>query len=102
LTKEIRFQQVIPILGFDVPKTDEFYLGLLGFTVDWGHRFDENAPFYRQISREGHLAPGAQAAREPILGATTEELRHDRSIRPRSNSGQDGHFVSRPLAAFPH
>lgn len=50
----IQFQQVIPILRiFDVPKADEFYLGFLGFGVDWDHRFEENAPLYRQISRNG-------------------------------------------------
>ena len=31
---------------FDVAEADEFYLGFLGFTVDWDHRFDENAPLY--------------------------------------------------------
>ena len=36
---------------FDIEKADEFYLGFLGFTVDWDHRFDANAPLYRQISR---------------------------------------------------
>ncbi|MET4803461.1 glyoxalase superfamily protein [Bradyrhizobium sp. LB11.1] len=50
----IQFQQVIPILRiFDVSKADEFYLGFLGFCVDWDHRFDDNAPLYRQISRNG-------------------------------------------------
>ena len=48
----IDFQSVIPILRiFDIIKADEFYLDYLGFKVDWDHRFDENAPRYRQISR---------------------------------------------------
>lgn len=61
---------VIPILRiFDVAKAREFYVGFLGFTWDWEHRFDDNAPVYAQISRAGvvlHLtehhgdgAPGA-------------------------------------------
>ncbi|KAL6871708.1 hypothetical protein HDV57DRAFT_270977 [Trichoderma longibrachiatum] len=46
------FQSVIPILRiFDIKKADEFYLDFLGFTVDWDHRFDDNAPLYRQISK---------------------------------------------------
>ncbi|KAL6803603.1 Glyoxalase/Bleomycin resistance protein/Dihydroxybiphenyl dioxygenase [Trichoderma sp. SZMC 28012] len=46
------FQSVIPILRiFDVKKADEFYIDFLGFTVDWDHRFDDNAPLYRQISK---------------------------------------------------
>jgi catechol 2,3-dioxygenase-like lactoylglutathione lyase family enzyme len=48
----IAFQAVVPILRiFDLAKAEEFYQGFLGFSVDWDHRFDENAPLYRQISR---------------------------------------------------
>jgi catechol 2,3-dioxygenase-like lactoylglutathione lyase family enzyme len=46
--------QTIPILRiFDVQKAKDFYVGFLGFTVDWEHRFDETAPLYMQISRDG-------------------------------------------------
>jgi hypothetical protein len=49
---DIRFDRVVPVLRiFDIVKADEFYLGFLGFTVDWDHRFDPGAPLYRQISR---------------------------------------------------
>jgi hypothetical protein len=52
MTATITFGRVIPILRiFDVVKADEFYLDYLGFQVDWNHRFDDNAPLYRQISR---------------------------------------------------
>ncbi|WP_233255536.1 glyoxalase superfamily protein [Naasia lichenicola] len=45
---------VIPILRiFDVPKADEFYLGFLGFQVDWEHTYSSGGPTYRQISRSG-------------------------------------------------
>src|SRR6201996_1522732 len=48
----IEFMSVVPILRiFDIAKADEFYQGYLGFKVDWDHRFDANAPLYRQISR---------------------------------------------------
>lgn len=48
----ISFNRVVPILRiFDIAKADEFYLGFLAFSVDWDHRFDSNAPLYRQISR---------------------------------------------------
>ncbi|KAF4503805.1 hypothetical protein G6O67_008857 [Ophiocordyceps sinensis] len=50
----IEFHSAIPILRiFDLAKADEFYLGYLGFRVDWDHRFDDRAPLYRQISRGG-------------------------------------------------
>ena len=46
--------QTIPILRiFDVDKAREFYVGFLGFTVDWEHRFDDKAPLYVQVSRGG-------------------------------------------------
>ena len=48
--------RTIPIFRiFDVTKAREFYVGFLGFTVDWEHRFDERAPLYMQISRDGLL-----------------------------------------------
>jgi uncharacterized glyoxalase superfamily protein PhnB len=47
-----RVLQTIPILRiFDVAKAKEFYVGFLGFTVDWEHRFDAAAPLYMQVSR---------------------------------------------------
>ena len=48
----IEFQRVTPILRiFSVEKAREFYVGFLGFTWDWEHRFDDNAPLYAQVSR---------------------------------------------------
>ena len=67
----ISFTQVIPILRiFDIAKADEFYLGFLGFSVDFDHRFEPSLPLYRQVSRgslllhlsehHGDCSPGAQ------------------------------------------
>ena len=48
------FQKTIPILRiFDVAKAKEFYVGFLGFAVDWEHRFEANTPAYIQVSRAG-------------------------------------------------
>lgn len=69
---DIRFTETCPVLRiFDEDKAKEFYLEFLGFTLDWEHRFDENAPLYAQVSRAGlivHLSghhgdatPGAAA-----------------------------------------
>ena len=50
----ISFDQTVPILRiFDVERAREFYVGFLGFTVDWEHRFDAAAPAYLQVSRHG-------------------------------------------------
>ena len=46
--------KTIPILRiFSVEKAREFYVGFLGFGVDWEHRFDEHAPVYMRVSRAG-------------------------------------------------
>ncbi len=51
---DIHFERAIPILRiFSIEKADEFYLGWLGFAVEWDHRFDADAPLYRQVSRAG-------------------------------------------------
>lgn len=61
---------ITPILRiFDIAKAQEFYVGFLGFEIQWEHRFDDNAPLYMAVSRDGcilHLsehhgdgAPGA-------------------------------------------
>ena len=48
------FLTTIPILRiFDVVKARNFYVGFLGFTVDWEHKFDEKSPVYLQISKAG-------------------------------------------------
>jgi catechol 2,3-dioxygenase-like lactoylglutathione lyase family enzyme len=48
----INFHSVIPVVRiFDIAKADEFYQEFLGFSVDWDHRFEDNTPLYRQISK---------------------------------------------------
>lgn len=44
----------IPVLRmFDTDRTFEFYLGFLGFTVRWEHRFEEAMPLYVEVERDG-------------------------------------------------
>jgi catechol 2,3-dioxygenase-like lactoylglutathione lyase family enzyme len=50
----IVFTQTCPVLRiFDEDKAREFYLGFLGFTLDWEHRFEPDLPLYAQVSRSG-------------------------------------------------
>ena len=50
----IVFEQAVPMVRiFDVAKAHEFYLGFLGFKVDWEHRYGDNFPLYTQVSRGG-------------------------------------------------
>lgn len=59
----IAFEQAVPIVRiFDVAKAHEFYLGFLGFSVDWEHRYGDDFPLYTQVSRAGlrlHLSEHA-------------------------------------------
>lgn len=42
----------IPILRiFDEERARNFYGDFLGFTIEWEHRFEENAPLYCQVRR---------------------------------------------------
>ncbi|MES2999764.1 MAG: glyoxalase superfamily protein [Pseudomonadota bacterium] len=46
------FGPPIPILRiFDETLAREFYVGFLGFKVDWEHRFEPGLPLYFQVSR---------------------------------------------------
>jgi catechol 2,3-dioxygenase-like lactoylglutathione lyase family enzyme len=51
---EIRFSDTVPILRiFEETKAKEFYVGYLGFKVDFEHRFEPTLPLYIQVSRPG-------------------------------------------------
>jgi uncharacterized glyoxalase superfamily protein PhnB len=47
----LNFSPVVPVVRiFDEAKAREFYLGFLGFTVDFEHRFEPGTPIYMGIS----------------------------------------------------
>jgi catechol 2,3-dioxygenase-like lactoylglutathione lyase family enzyme len=78
----VRTLQVIPILRiFSVEKAREFYLDYAGFHVDWEHRFDDNAPLYMQVSRDGlvlhlseHYGDGSPGTRFQVTFKGVREL----------------------------
>ena len=44
------FNKTIPVLRiFSLEKAEAFYIGYLGFTVDWQHRFDETVTVYMKV-----------------------------------------------------
>ena len=50
----MRAVRIIPVLRiFDEAKAREFYLGFLGFQVDFEHRFGDDFPLFMQVSRDG-------------------------------------------------
>lgn len=47
-------EKVIPVLRiFDYNKAIEFYIDWLGFKIVWEHRFEENAPIYMEVEKDG-------------------------------------------------
>ncbi len=85
----IEFARVIPVLRiFDLAIADGSYLGFLGFTVDWDHRFDPDAPLYRQISRSNlvlhlseHYSDGSPGARISVMMQGTEAFHREISAK---------------------
>lgn len=70
MSTPVELRTAIPILRiFSVDKAKEFYLGFLGFTLQWEHRFGDNFPLYAEVSRgnlvlhlsehHGDACPGA-------------------------------------------
>ena len=51
---EVLLEDAVPILRmFDLEKTKAFYVGLLGFEIDFEHRFEAGFPLFMQVSRGG-------------------------------------------------
>jgi uncharacterized glyoxalase superfamily protein PhnB len=75
----MQFGPAVPILRmFDEAKAREYYVGFLGFTIDWEHRFADDAPLYMQVSRGGavlHLSEHhGDASPGAIVRITVDEL----------------------------
>jgi glyoxalase superfamily protein/uncharacterized protein DUF3303 len=91
---------MIPILrSFDETKAREFYVDFMGFTVDWEHRFADNAPLYMQVSRgdivlhlsehHGDCSPGGAVRIEmPDVDAFSKMLREKRYKNANPGCGQ--------------
>ena len=67
----MKLEAPIPLFRiFDHELAKRFYVGWLGFKVDWEHQFSPTAPYYLQVSRDaarlhltehyGDCSPGAK------------------------------------------
>lgn len=76
----MNLSNITPVLRiFDEAKAREFYVGFLGFSVDWEHRLGDNYPLYMAISRDaclihltehhGDATPGA------VVRVKTDDIR---------------------------
>lgn len=78
----MRLGPIVPVLRiFDIGKTKEFYVGYLGCTVDWEHRYEPELPLYMQVSRAGmvlhlseHHGDGSPGAQVRVKTAGIREL----------------------------
>ena len=78
----IELGPIVPILRmFDITKAREFYLGYLGYSVDFEHRFDPTLPLYMGISRGGstlhlseHHGDGSPGSRVRITVSDIDAL----------------------------
>lgn len=67
-----RLIDAIPILrSFDEAKAKAFYVDLLGFTIDWEHRFQPEFPLYMQVSRDGLRLHVSEHHGDATPGSTT-------------------------------
>jgi len=81
----VEFKQAIPVFRiFSVEKAREFYLDFLGFTVEWEHRFDPDAPLYMCVTRGAlsfhlseHHGDGTPGSRAYILASGLAEFHRE-------------------------
>jgi catechol 2,3-dioxygenase-like lactoylglutathione lyase family enzyme len=90
------FIRTIPIFRiFDLKKAREFYVDLLGFRIDWEHRFEADSPIYMSVSRGNcvlhlteHHGDGAPGSTAIVSMRGIDEFhreivaRNDRFMRP--------------------
>ena len=94
----IQFTTIVPILRiFDVAKADEFYQGFLGFKVDWDHRFDDNAPLYRQVSGGDLVLHLSEHHGDGSPGARLRVMMRGASISPNRRRFPHARLKSGPL-----
>ncbi|MWC29284.1 glyoxalase superfamily protein [Paenibacillus sp. MMS18-CY102] len=73
-----------PILRiFDETKAKEFYIGFLGFQLDWEHRYEPDLPLYMQVSSgecqlhlSEHFGDGTPGTAIRVGVLNIEELHH--------------------------
>lgn len=101
----IRFHTASPILRiFDEALARKFYLGFLGFRLDWEHRFGEGFPLYAQVSRAGltlHLSSHhGDASPGATVSVTTEGLAAwQQELADRKNPNCRPHIEQQPWGA---
>lgn len=79
--EEYKFKGIPTFRITDYEKAIEFYVGLLGFNIDWEHRFGETEPIYMQISKNGlvlHLSENVRFQTGVIVFVETKGIENFR------------------------
>jgi catechol 2,3-dioxygenase-like lactoylglutathione lyase family enzyme len=93
---------VTPILRmFDIGKAREFYVGFLGFTIDWEHRFDDDAPLYMAVSRGGCILHLSEHHGDGTPGSALRIETHDVAALHRELIGKKYRFARPGLEQTP-
>ncbi len=73
----IEFKSIPIFRILDYKEAIKFYVDFLGFSIDWEHRFDETAPVYLQISKDGlalHLTENERFQTQIIIFVETKGI----------------------------
>jgi catechol 2,3-dioxygenase-like lactoylglutathione lyase family enzyme len=79
------FGSAVPILRItSAEDAFDYYIGVLGFQIDWEHRFEPGLPLYVQVSRSGavlhlseHAGDGTPGAAVWVAVDDVKELRDE-------------------------
>ena len=79
------FGNAVPILRItSAEDAFDYYIGVLGFQIDWEHRFEPGLPLYVQVSRSGavlhlseHAGDGTPGAAVWVAVDDVKELRNE-------------------------
>ena len=94
---KIRLDDVIPILRiFDLEKAKAFYVDLLGFGVDWQHRYEEGYPLYMQVSRGGLRLHLSEHHGDATPGSTVYIYLHGLDALHAELTGKGSHALIEP------
>ncbi|CAN7312202.1 glyoxalase superfamily protein [Mesorhizobium sp. LjRoot246] len=97
-----RLGAVIPVLRiFDIAKAREFYVGFLGFEVQWEHRFDDNAPLYMAVVRDGCVLHLSEHHGDGAPGIAVRIKVEDIATLHRELIGKKYHFARPGLEETP-
>ncbi len=89
--------KTIPILRiFNYEKAIEFYIGWLGFEINWEHHFEENTPVYLEVTKDdltihlsehhGDSTPGAKV----FIWCTGLKIYHEQLIKKKYKYNRPG------------